>query len=41
MQCLADNIDQCRWGNMNAEGYEDGSWSAVYLKCKLYELPEV
>jgi len=26
---------------MNAEGYEDGSWSAVYLKCKLYELPEV
>jgi len=26
---------------MSAEGYEDGGWSALYMKCKLYELPEV
>jgi hypothetical protein len=41
MQCLAANIDQCHWGNTSASGLPDGGWSTVYLKCKLYELPEV
>ena len=41
MQCLANNIDKCHWGNKNAAGYQDGGWTAVYLKCKLYELREV
>jgi len=41
MQCLAQNIDQCHWDNKNAAGYEDGGWSALYMRCKLYDLAEV
>ena len=40
-QCLAQNIDQCHWGNKNADGYETGGWSALYMRCKLYDLAEV
>jgi len=41
MQCLANNYSQCHWHNTTSEGLEDGGWSALYMKCKLYELPEV
>ena len=32
----------CHWGNENKEyGFTDGGWSALYMKCKLYEIPAV
>jgi hypothetical protein len=39
--CLANNISQCHWGNMDADGFEDGGWSEVYDWCELWNLPEV
>jgi hypothetical protein len=40
-QCLANNIDMCKWGN-EVGGLENfGGWSPLYMKCKLYEIPEV
>jgi len=40
MQCLAANIDQCRWGDdeYNADGDD---WDQLYKKCNLNELSEV
>lgn len=39
--CLANNFDQCHWNNFDKRGLQSGGWSEVYMKCHLYNIPEV
>jgi len=41
MLCLANNYENCKWGNKDSRGLPTGGWSAVYSKCKLYDIPAV
>jgi len=31
----------CHWGQNDFDGKNTGGWSALYEKCKLYQIPEV
>ena len=41
MLCLANNYSMCHYGDLNANGYSDGGWTALKQKCDFEEYAQV